>query len=102
MDTNKVSNLHCHLKFSLVTALTHIMQICRNFDIANSLRYRAGFAPMVFQWSHSHMAHFSSQICCDFFTVHFFALDTFLSCDFCSAEQFFMLKLVGHCCLFYS
>ena len=43
-------------------ALTHIMRIRRNFDVANSPRYRAGFAPMLFQWSHSHMQHFSPQI----------------------------------------
>ena len=27
---------------------------------------------MLFQWSHAHMAHFSSQTHCDFFTVQFF------------------------------
>ena len=56
----------------LLSALTHITRIRRDFDIANSLRYRTGFAPMLFQWCYSHMAHFSSQICCDFFTVRFF------------------------------
>ena len=45
-----------------ISALTHIMQICHDFDIANLLRYCAGFAPMLFQWSHSHMQHFSLQI----------------------------------------
>ena len=30
------------------------------------------FAPMLFQWCYSHMAHFSSRICCDFFTARFF------------------------------
>ena len=42
-----------------LSALTHIMQICCNFDVTNSLQYRAGFAPMLFQWSHSHMQCFS-------------------------------------------
>ena len=37
-----------------------------------------------------------------FFTAQFFALDPFLSHDFCSAEWFFMFKLVGHCCLYCS
>ena len=46
---------------TLLSALTHIMQICRNFDVANLLQYRAGFAPMLFQWSHSHMQRFSSR-----------------------------------------
>ena len=44
------------------SALTHIMQICHDFDVANSPQYHAGFAAMLFQWSHSHMQHFSSQI----------------------------------------
>ena len=48
-------------------ALTHTMQICGNFDVMNSLRYCAGFAPMLFQWSHSHMQCFLLQICGDFF-----------------------------------
>ena len=55
-----------------VCALTHIMQIHHNFDIMNSQRYHSGFAPMLFQWSYSHMACFSLQICCNFFTVQFF------------------------------
>ena len=42
-----------------VSALTHMTRIRGDFDVANSSRYRAGFAPMVFQWSHSHMKHFS-------------------------------------------
>ena len=61
-----------HFLLILVTALTHITRIHRNFDVANSPRYHAGFTPMLFQWSYSHMAHFSSQICCNFFTVQFF------------------------------
>ena len=52
----------CEVVSVTVSALTHIMQIRRNFDIANSPRYHAGFAPMLFQWSHSHMQHFSPQI----------------------------------------
>ena len=55
-----------------LSALTHIMQICRDFDIANSPQYRAGFDPMLFQWCYSHMARFLSRICCDFFTARFF------------------------------
>ena len=46
----------------ILSALTHITRIRRDFDVANSPRYRAGFAPMLFQWSHSHMQHFSSRI----------------------------------------
>ena len=55
-----------------LSALTHIMRIRRNFDVANLPRYRAGFDPMLFQWCYSHMAHFSSRIRCDFFTARFF------------------------------
>ena len=55
-----------------LNALTHIMRICCNFDITNLQRYHAGFAPMLFQWSNSHMACFSSQIHYDFFAVQFF------------------------------
>ena len=43
-------------------ALTHIMWICCNFDIVNLLQCCTGFAPMLFQWSHSHMQHFLSWI----------------------------------------
>ena len=82
----------CHKPFLtiLLSVLTHVAQICGNFDIANSSRYCTGFTPMLFQWSHSHMACFSSQICCNFF-----ALDPFLSHDFCSVEKFLVLKLVA-------
>ena len=38
--------------------MTHIARICGIFDVANSQRYRAGFAPMLFQWSHAHIARF--------------------------------------------
>ena len=38
--------------------MTHIVQIRGIFDVANSQRYRAGFAPMLFQWSHAHIARF--------------------------------------------
>ena len=41
-----------------VKVLTHRTQICGNFDVANSSQYHAGFAPMLFQWSHSHRQHF--------------------------------------------
>ena len=53
---------------------THIWSTIfrRDFDAANSPRYRAGFAPMLFQWCYSHMARFSSRIRCDFFTARFF------------------------------
>ena len=47
----------CHI--CQLSALTHIMQIRGNFDVANSSQYHAGSAPMLFQWSHSHMKHFS-------------------------------------------
>ena len=46
----------------MVSALTHIMQIRHDFDVTNSLQYHAGLAPMLFQWSHSHMQHFLSRI----------------------------------------
>ena len=62
--------------------MTHIVRICSVFDVANSQRYRAGFAPMLFQWSHAHIAHFSLRIRCDFSQHDFFALDPFLSHDF--------------------
>ena len=54
---------------SRVSALTHIMQLCRNFDTTNLPRYHTGFAPMLFQWSYSCMKHFSLQIRCNFFTA---------------------------------
>ena len=38
--------------------MTHIERICGIFDVANSQRYRTGFAPMLFQWSHAHIARF--------------------------------------------
>ena len=41
-----------------LSALTHIIQIRSNFDVANLSQYHAGFAPMLFQWSHSHTQHF--------------------------------------------
>ena len=34
------------------------MQIRCIFDVTNLQQYRAGFAPMLFQWSHGHIAHF--------------------------------------------
>ena len=42
----------------LVRLMTHIARIRGIFDVANSQRYRAGFAPMLFQWSHAHIARF--------------------------------------------
>ena len=50
------------MKMLALKAITHTMQICGIFDIANLWQYRAGFAPMLFQWSHSHMQCFSLQI----------------------------------------
>ena len=41
-----------------VKLMTHIVWIRGVFDVANSQRYRAGFAPMLFQWSHAHIARF--------------------------------------------
>ena len=38
--------------------MTHIVRIRGVFDVANSQRYRAGFAPMLFQRSHAHIARF--------------------------------------------
>ena len=38
--------------------MTHIARIRGVFDVANSQRYRAGFAPMLFEWSHAHIARF--------------------------------------------
>ena len=65
-----------------VRLMTHIARIRGVFDVVNSQRYRAGFAPMLFQWSHAHIVHFSLQIHCDFFPVQFFTLDPFLSHNF--------------------
>ena len=44
---------------ALVRLMTHTARICSIFDVANSQRYRAGFAPMLFQWCHAHIARFS-------------------------------------------
>ena len=41
-----------------VRLMTHIARIRSIFDVANSQRYRAGFTPMLFQWSHAHIARF--------------------------------------------
>ena len=41
-----------------VRLMTHIVRICGIFDVVNLQRYCAGFAPMLFQWSHAHIAHF--------------------------------------------
>ena len=52
----------CYWPFFLLTVflrlMTHIARIRGIFDVANSQRYRAGFAPMLFQWSHAHIARF--------------------------------------------
>ena len=56
----------------MVSALTHITQICHNFDITNLQQYHAGFTPMLFQWSYSHMAHFFVTNLLQFFTAQFF------------------------------
>ena len=55
-----------------VRLMTHTARIRGVFDVANSPRYRVGIAPMLFQWSHSHIARFSSRICRDFFPARFF------------------------------
>ena len=47
-----------HAQLGDLKALTHRMQIRSNFNIANLLQYCTGFAPMLFQWSHSHRQHF--------------------------------------------
>ena len=59
-------------KLNSKNKITHITRIHCNFDITNLPLYCAGFALMLFQWSYSHMARFSLQICCDFFTAQFF------------------------------
>ena len=84
-----------------VSALTHIMQICHDFDVANLLQYCAGFAPMLFQWSHSHMVHFLLQIRCNFFTARFFRSRPLFIMRFLFCRAIFHVELVGHCCLFY-
>ena len=70
-ETKEIQWQKYYLSFFL-SALTHITRIRRDFDAANSPRYRAGFAPMLFQWCYSHMARFSLRIRCDFFTARFF------------------------------
>ena len=85
----------------MVSALTHITRILRDFDVANLLQYRTVFVPMLFQWSHSHMARFLLRIHCDFLQCSFFALDPFLLHDFCSVERFFMLNWLATVVLFY-
>ena len=55
-----------------VRLMTHTARIRGVFDVANSPRYRVGIAPMLFQWSHSHIARFSSRIRRDFFPARFF------------------------------
>ena len=104
------SNLQLFHVLITVSALTHITRIRRDFDAANSPRYRAGFAPMLFQWCYSHMARFSSRICCDFFTARFFrSRPLYIACFlFCRAifhvqtdwALLFVLQQL-HCCLFF-
>ena len=48
----------CIMCVKALRLMTHIARICGIFDVANLQRYRAGFAPMLFQWSHAHIAHF--------------------------------------------
>ena len=64
-----------------VMLVTHTMQICGIFDIANSLWYHPWFAAMLFQRSHAHCQHFSLQIHrnCNFITLLPFSLH-----DFCA------------------
>ena len=93
------TDFHCCMPAQL-SALTHVMQICGNFDFANSSRYHAGFAPMLFQWSHLHMKHFLSQFCCDFFTVQFFCSRPLFIVQFFTCRVIFHVETVGYCCLF--
>ena len=66
-------NKDTKMKYSCrVRLMTHTARIRGVFDVANSQRYRAGFAPMLFQWSHAHIARFLSRIRCDFFPARFF------------------------------
>ena len=67
--------------------MTHIARIRGVFDVANSQRYRAGFAPMLFQWSHAHIVHvFRCEFAAIFSQHDFFALDPFLLRDFLCVE----------------
>ena len=52
LDTNTICQVDVR------RLMTHIERIRGVFDVANSQRYRAGFAPMLFQWSHAHIARF--------------------------------------------
>ena len=44
--------------YTVVRLMTHIAQIRSVFDVANLQQYHAGFAPMLFQWSHAHIVCF--------------------------------------------
>ena len=59
-------------EMSFTCVLTHITRIRGDFDVANSLQYHAGFAPMLFQWSHSHMQHFCHEFTAIFLQHDFF------------------------------
>ena len=83
--------------FHSLKAMTHTTQICGIFDIANLLQYHAGFAPMLFQWSLSHMQCFLLQIHCNFLQHDFFTLDPFLLHDFCAI----LCCNWFNCCMFY-
>ena len=70
-------HLRQHVNFGCISTavlrlMTHTARIRGVFDVANSPRYRVGIAPMLFQWSHSHIARFSSRIRRDFFPARFF------------------------------
>ena len=64
-------------------AMRHTTRIRDVFDVANSPRYRAGFAPMLFQWSYSHMQCFLLRIHGNFFTAQFFHSRPFYCMIFC-------------------
>ena len=47
---------------------------------------------MLFQWSHSHMKHFSLQIRCDFLQCNFFTLDPFFIMQFLFCRAIFHVQ----------
>ena len=60
-DALLCAHVHCRTRRKIMhrnNSLTHVAQIRGVFDVANSQRYRTGFAPMLFQWSHAHTARF--------------------------------------------
>ena len=80
--------------------MTHTARIRGVFDVANSPRYRVGIAPMLFQWSHSHIARFSSRIRRDFFPARFFCPRPLFIVRFFVCRANFPVQNWLHCCLF--